>query len=82
MPPEVADDLRAQAMAAISAWLHRDQQGFDAVAGTDAEAAVLLPVVIGELITALERLVGPDEVARQVDEWLEVRRDRLGNLPT
>jgi hypothetical protein len=41
------------------------------VAGGDAEAAVLLPVPIGELITALERLVGPDEVARQVDGWLE-----------
>jgi hypothetical protein len=37
----------------------------------------LLPVVIGELVTGLEKLVGPDEVAHQVDEWLDIRRTRL-----
>jgi hypothetical protein len=77
MPPEIVDDLRAQAMAAIACWLRRDQQGFDSVVGSAQEAQVLLPVCIGELITGLEKPVGPDEVARQVDEWLEVRRQRL-----
>jgi hypothetical protein len=33
--------------------------------------------VIGELISALERLVGPHEVHKQVDEWLDQRRTRL-----
>ena len=49
MDVEIADDLRARAFAAIAKWIHRDQPGFDAVVGTDEEAAVLLPVVIGEL---------------------------------
>jgi hypothetical protein len=52
-------------------------RGFDGVVGSDEEAAVLLPVVIGELVSALERLVGPDKVARQVDEWLDQRAARL-----
>jgi hypothetical protein len=77
MDTEIVDDLRSQAMAAIAAWIHRDQEGFDAVVGSDEEAACLLPVVIGELITALERLVGRDEVHKQVDAWLDVRRTRL-----
>jgi hypothetical protein len=29
---------------------------------------------------ALERLVGPDEVVRQVDAWLVEQRTLLGNL--
>jgi hypothetical protein len=37
----------------------------------------LLPVCISELITALERCVGPDEVHKQVDQWLDERRTRL-----
>jgi hypothetical protein len=77
MPPEVVDDLRAQALAAISAWIHRDEEGFDAVVGDAKEAQVLMPVVIGELVTALERLLGPHEVHKQVDAWLEDRRQRL-----
>jgi hypothetical protein len=64
-------------IAAIACWIRRDQEGFDGVVGSYQEAVVLLPVVIGELISALERLVGPDEVARQVDEWLDIRRTRL-----
>jgi hypothetical protein len=75
---DVLDDLRGQAFATIACWLRRDQAGFDAVAGSDAEAAVLLPVVISELCSALERLVGPDELSRQVDEWLDTRAARLG----
>jgi hypothetical protein len=36
-----------------------------------------LPVCIGELVSALERLVGPHEVGRQVDEFLDIRTARL-----
>jgi hypothetical protein len=32
--------------------------------------------------TSMVRLVGPDELTRQVDAWLDERRDRLGNQPT
>jgi hypothetical protein len=77
MDVQIADDLRAQAFAAIAAWIRRDQEGFDAVAGMDQEAAVLLPVVIGELVSALERCVGPLEVHRQVEERLSGRAARL-----
>jgi hypothetical protein len=38
---------------------------------------VLLPVVIGELITALERVIGREEVFRQIDDWLDDRAGRL-----
>jgi hypothetical protein len=31
------------------------------------------------LVGALLRLVGPDELAHQVDGWLEERAARLGN---
>ena len=49
MDTEIVADLRAQAFAAVAAWLRRDQEGFDGVVGSDEEAAVLLPIVIGEL---------------------------------
>jgi hypothetical protein len=67
-------------IAAIACWIRRDQEGFDVTVGSDADAAVLLPVVIGELVTALERLVGPDEVLRQIDDWLDVRAGRPGAM--
>jgi hypothetical protein len=38
---------------------------------------VLLPICIGELVSALERLVGTAELERQVDAWLDDRRIRL-----
>ena len=38
---------------------------------------MLLPVVIGELITALERVIGREEVFRQIDDWLDDRAGRL-----
>jgi hypothetical protein len=69
--------LCAQAFAAIACWLRRDQEGFDGVGGSDEEPAVLLPIAIGELVGALERCVGPDEVRWQIDEWLDVRASRL-----
>jgi hypothetical protein len=47
-------------------------------ASDDEEAALLLPVVIGELMTALQRLVGTDELQRQVGDWLYERRGPVG----
>lgn len=76
MPPEIRDDLRAQAVAAIHAWLGRDKAGFDAVVGSDEEAAVLLPVVIMELATALEHLTSPQQLRREVSAWLHEHRAR------
>jgi hypothetical protein len=77
MHPAITDNLRSQGFAAIAAWLRRDQEGFDSIVGSDEEAAVLLPVVIDELVSALERLVGPDELERQIDGWLDERAARL-----
>jgi hypothetical protein len=51
--------------------------GADAVVGNGDEGAVLQPVVIGELITALERVVCREEVFRQIDDWLDDRAGRL-----
>ena len=53
----------------------------NSLAGDDEEAALLLPVVIGALMTALQRLVGTDELQRQVGDWLNERRDHLGKPP-
>ena len=50
-------------------------------AGDDEEAALLLPVLIGELMTALQRLVGTDELQRPVGDWLNERQDHLGKPP-
>jgi len=77
MPAEIIDDQRARAFAAISAWLRRDQEGFDAAAGSDEEAAVLLPICIGELATALEHLTSPAQLRREVANWLDEHRARL-----
>jgi hypothetical protein len=37
----------------------------------------VLPICIGALVSALERLVGTAELERQVDAWLDDRRIRL-----
>jgi hypothetical protein len=62
----------------LPAWLVRDKSGFDAVVGSDEDAAVLLPVCTGELAGALEKLVGTEELERQIGAWLDERRDRSG----
>jgi hypothetical protein len=50
------------------------------VAGTDQEAAILLPIAIGELCSALERLTSPSDRRAQVDAWLDAHREgRLGD---
>lgn len=77
MDTQIADDLRAQAMAAVDCWLRRDKEGFDAVVGSDEEAAVLLPVVIMELATALEALTSPQQLRREVSAWLDEHRARM-----
>jgi len=64
-------------MAAIHAWLVRDKAGFDAVVSSDEEAAVLLPVVISELASALEHLTSPQQLRREVSAWLDEHRARL-----
>jgi hypothetical protein len=53
------------------------QGSVDAAAGSDEDAAVWLPVVIGELCSALERLTGPEDLRQQVLYWLE-RTARAG----
>jgi hypothetical protein len=77
MDVQIADDL-------VCAGFRRDRllapprpESFDGAVGSDEEAAALLPICIGELVTGLERLVGPDEVSRQVNGWLDARRTRL-----
>jgi hypothetical protein len=50
------------------------EEGFDGVVGSDEEAACLLPVVISELVTGLERLVGRAEVEAQINGWLDEGR--------
>ena len=43
----------------------------------DDDAGELLVMVTEVLIGALLRLVGPDELARQLDAWLDERAARL-----
>jgi hypothetical protein len=80
MPPEIWDGLAAPSVSS--------RRGYAAIrwrlnsfASNDEEAALLLPVVIGELMTALQRLVGTDEHQRQVGDLLNERRDQLGKPP-
>jgi hypothetical protein len=77
MHPVIIEDRRARAMAVINAWLQRDQEGFDIAAGDDEEAAEILPVVIGELCTAIERLTSPGDLRQQVNAWLNEHAARL-----
>jgi hypothetical protein len=77
----IVDDHRSRAMAAVACWLRRDLDGYDAVVGVDEddESATLMPIVIGELCTGLQRLVGEDELLAQIDAWLASRVDRLAS---
>jgi len=77
MHPDIVADERARAMATIHCWLARDKAGCDAAAGTDEEAAVLLPVAIGELCSALELLTSPGQLRREVSDWLDEHRAGL-----
>ena len=64
-------------MAALGCFLERDQAGFDAVVGSDADASVLLPVVMSELVSALQTLTSPGRLRREVSRWLEEHRARF-----
>jgi hypothetical protein len=55
--------------------LRGDLEGIAALVGDDD--VKLLPMLVEILTGALLRLVGPDEVERQVDAWLDERRTRL-----
>jgi hypothetical protein len=77
MHPVIIEDQRARAMAVINCWLQRDKEAFDMAAGDDEEAAEILPVVIGELCTALERLTSPGDLRQQVAGWLDAHREGL-----
>jgi hypothetical protein len=75
MPPEVADELRARSFAVIAAYLRGDLDGVLILVGDDD--AELLPITVEILVGALLRLVGRDEIERQVQEWLDERAGRL-----
>jgi hypothetical protein len=55
--------------------LRNDLDGVLALVGDDD--AELLPIVVEILTGALLRLVGPDELERQVTAWLDERAARL-----
>jgi hypothetical protein len=75
-PPEVRDELSVRAFALIAAYLRGDLEALDALVDDD-DAGELLVTVTEILTGALLRLVGPDELQRQVDAWLDERRTRL-----
>jgi hypothetical protein len=75
-PPEVRDELQTRAFALIAAYLRGDLEALDALVDDD-DAGELLVMVTEVLVNALLRLVGPDELQRQVDQWLDERAARL-----
>jgi hypothetical protein len=84
IPPEVADELRARAFGTIRAYLRDDEEGALAIMGDDAEAAVLLPVLLGILVDTVcallgegSQIVGRELLEQQVNAWLDERRARL-----
>ncbi len=79
MPPEIWDELGARAFGVVARACAVIRWRLNSLAGDDEEVALLLPFVIGELMTALQRLVGTDELQRQVGDWLNERRDQLGS---
>jgi hypothetical protein len=75
-PPEVRDELSVRAFALIAAYLRGDLEALDALVDDD-DAGELLVQVTEILTGALLRLIGPDELSRQVDAWLDEHRTRL-----
>jgi hypothetical protein len=65
-----------RAFALISAYLRGDLEALDALVDDDDVGELL--VMVTEILTgALLRLVTPEELARQVDGWLDERAARL-----
>jgi hypothetical protein len=76
-PPEVRDELTVRAFALIAAYLRGDLEALDALVDDD-DAGELLVLVTEVLTGALVRLVGVEELERQVTQWLDERASRLG----
>jgi hypothetical protein len=74
MPPELEDDLRVRAHAIVRSWVRGDVEGLVNLTGDDADE--LLPMVTKILLDALLRVVSPEVVEQQLDEWFEVRASR------
>jgi hypothetical protein len=75
-PAEVRQELSVRAFALIAAYLRGDLGALDALVDDD-DAGELLVVVTEILTGALLKLVGMDELQRQVDAWLDERAARL-----
>jgi len=78
--PEVRDELTVRALALVAVYFRGDLEALDALVD-DNDAGELLVTVTEVLTGALLRLVGPDELERQVDAWLDERRTRLADSP-
>ena len=72
-PPEVRDELQVRAFAVVKAYL---QGALDALVDDD-DCGELIVLVTEVLTGALLKLVGPDELERQVNAWLDQRAARL-----
>ena len=64
------------AFAIIQAYLRGDLEALDALVDDD-DAGELLVMVTEVLTGALLKLVGPEELDRQVTAWLDERREQL-----
>ena len=64
-----------RAFALIAAYLRGHLEALDALVDDD-DAGELL-VMVTEMTGALLKLVGPEELSRQVEGWLDERRTRL-----
>ena len=75
-PPEVVEELRTRAFALVAAYLRGDLEALDSLVDDD-DAGELLVLVVEVLVGALLRLVGRDELERQIAAWLDERAARL-----
>jgi hypothetical protein len=74
-PAEVREELTARSFALIKAFLAGDLEALDAL--VDDDDTELIPMLMEILIGALARLVGVEEIERQVNLVLDERRTRL-----
>lgn len=68
-------NFRVRAHAIIRSWLRGDIEGLVSLTGEDADE--LLPMTTKILVEALLKLVSREEIERQLDEWLENRRQAV-----
>jgi hypothetical protein len=76
MPAEVRDEMTTRAFALIAAYLRGDLEALDVLVDDD-DVSELLVLVTEILVGALIRLIGPDELEREVNGWLDKRATRL-----